>query len=159
VGQGEREDRAVAEIVFSRDVWLPRVLDDDGALVLEVVGGADSLHDPRTFTVALREEHVGALGESVPRHLLLYAAMLPLCDAAGIAGSWDEGAAAALLDAILLGTPAEVDAALRGVRVDRRALIAHHASIAALDRRDYVEAMRAGTVAADWARVREHEGV
>jgi hypothetical protein len=85
--------------------------------------------------------------------------MLPLCDAAGIRGPWDDGAAAALLDPVLLGTPQEVDAALREVRVDRRALIAHHASLTALDRRDYVEAMRAGTVAADWARVREHEGV
>jgi hypothetical protein len=149
----------MAEIVLFRDVWLPRVLDDAGALVLEVVGGADALHDPRTFTVTLREEHVGALRESVPRHLLLHAAMLPLCDAAGIRGPWDDGAAAALLDPVLLGTPQEVDAALREVRVDRRALIAHHASLTALDRRDYVEAMRAGTVAADWARVREHEGV
>jgi hypothetical protein len=39
------------------------------------------------------------------------------------------------------------------------ALIAHHGCIAALDRRDYFEAMRAGSVAADWARVRAHEGV
>ncbi|MFS4506866.1 DUF6357 family protein [Clavibacter sp. Sh2141] len=149
----------MAEIVLARDRWLPRVLDDAGALLLEVVGGADALHDPRTFTVPIGAEHVGSLRESVPRHLLLHGAMLPLCDAAGIGGPWDEGAAAALLDPILLGTPQEVDTALRGVRVARRALIAHHASIAALDRRDYFEAMRAGTVAADWARVRAHEGV
>jgi hypothetical protein len=149
----------MSEIVFSRDVWLPRVLDDGGALLLEVVGGADALHDPRTFMVPIRGEHVAALRQSLPRHLLLYGAMRPLCDEAGIGRPWDEGAAAALLDPVLLGTPQEVDAALRRIRVDRRALIAHHAIIPPLDRGDYVEAMRSARVASDWSRVREHEGV
>jgi hypothetical protein len=149
----------MSEIVFSRDVWLPRVLDDGGALLLEVVGGADVLHDPRTFMVPIRDEHVAALRQSLPRHLLLYGAMRPLCDEAGIGRPWDGGAAAALLDPVLLGTPQEADAALCRVRVDRRTLIAHQASIPSLDRGDYVEAMRSATVASDWSRVREHEGV
>jgi hypothetical protein len=144
--------------VFSRDTWMPSVIEEDGVLLLEVVGGADALHDPRVFTVPLREEHLRVLRDSLRRHVLLQGALLPLCYAAGIRGDWDEEAAASLLDPVLLGTPQEVDDALRGVRVDRRTLIAHRASIPLLDRRRYYEAAQSATETTDWARVRKHEG-
>lgn len=142
---------------FTLDSWMPRVVEVDGALRLDVVGGADGNHDPREFTVPLREDHLEVLRTSLPRHLLLYAAMRPLCDAAGIRGDWDEQAAAALLDPVLHGTPAEVDAALRAVRVDHRTLVAHRASISHLDRGEYVEAVESATVSTDWARALEWE--
>ncbi|MEJ6544327.1 DUF6357 family protein [Brachybacterium paraconglomeratum] len=96
---------------------------------LEVVGGADALHDPRLFTVPLREEHLTALRASVRRHVLLQAVLLPLCYEAGIREDWDEQAAAALLDPILLSSPEEIDATMRDLHVDRRSLVAHRASI------------------------------
>jgi len=130
------------------------VLEIDGTLLLEVVGGADALHDPRSFTVPIREAHLDALRESLRRHVLLRGVLLPLCDAAGIGGPWDEGAAAALLDPVLLGAPTEVDIALRQGRVDRRVLIAHHASMTLLKQRRYYEAMQSATATTDWARVR-----
>lgn len=142
---------------FTRDTWMPQVVEVDGALRLDVVGGADGNHDPREFTVPLREDHLEVLRTSLPRHLLLYAAMLPLCDAAGTRGDWDEQAAAALLDPVLHGTPAQVDAALRAVRVNHRTLVAHGASIPELDRRQYVDAVESATASTDWARVREWE--
>lgn len=148
----------MADTVFSRGTWLPSVLRVADGLLLHVVGGADALHDPRAFTVALRSEHLLALQDSLRRHLLLYGAMLPLCDAAGTREPWDGAAAGALLDPVLLGTPREVDDALRRTRVDRRALIAHHGALRSLDRHSYFEAMQSGTAEADWARVRRYAG-
>ena len=148
----------MAEILFSRDNWMPSVVTDGDRLLLEVVGGADALHGPRLFTAPLREEHVAALRESLRRHLLLHAALLPLCDAAGVRGPWDEEAATALLDPILLGSPEKVDATLREVRVDRRVLVAHHAGLDLLKRRRYFEAAQSAVPTADWGRVRKHLG-
>lgn len=85
-------------------------------------------------------------------------ALIPLCDDAGIGGPWDVSAAT-LLDSVLLGTPEEVDAALRQVRVDRRILLAHHASVRVLKRRSYFEATQSVTLTADWASARKYEGV
>lgn len=148
----------MAITVFSRGTWMPRVLEEDGALRLEVVGGADALHDPRLFSTPLREGHLSALRESLRRHVLLEAALLPLCYEAGIRGNWDEQAVSALLDPILLGRPDEVDAAMRGIRVDRRSLVAHRASIALLERRRYFDATQSVTESTDWARVRKNLG-
>lgn len=61
--------------------------------------------------------------------MLLQAVLLPLCYEAGIREDWDEQAAAALLDPILLSSPEEIDATMRGLHVDRRSLVAHRASI------------------------------
>ena len=57
--------------------------------------------------------------------MLLQAVLLPLCYEAGIREDWDEQAAAALLDPILLSSPEEIDATMRGLHVDRRSLVAH----------------------------------
>lgn len=148
----------MATTVFSRGTWMPRAIEEDGALRLEVVGGADALHDPRLFTVPLREQHLTALRDSLRRHVLLQAVLLPLCNEAGIRGDWDGQAAAALLDPVLLGTPQEVDAALREIRIDRRSLVAHRASIPLLKRRRYFDAAQSVTESTDWARVRKHLG-
>lgn len=137
---------------------MPSVVAQGESLLLEVLGGADALHDPRRFAVPLREDHLDALRSSLRRHLLLHAALLPLCVSAGIRGSWDESAAAALLDPILLGTPQEVDAVLREVRVDRRLLVAHQVSLDLLTKRRYFDAAQSATTAADWARARKHLG-
>ncbi|OAB86469.1 hypothetical protein AWH69_14155 [Janibacter melonis] len=147
------------DVVFSRGTWMPAVVDDDGQLLLDVVGGADALHGPRTFTVPVTHEHAEVVRTSVRRHLLLYAALLPLCYDAGVAGPWDEEAAAALLDPVLVGTPQEVDDALRRARVDRRVLVAHHVSLRLLKARRYYEAAQSATAESDWARVRKHLGV
>jgi len=88
----------------------------------------------------------------------LRAALAPLCHAAGSRGPWDEAAAVALLDPLLLGSPQEVDATLRGLRVDHRILVAHQASIPLLNRRQYFDAARSATEASDWARVHRHLG-
>jgi hypothetical protein len=148
----------MTDIVFSRGVWMPRVAEEDGALRLEVVGGADALHEPRRFTSPLRQEHLTALRDSLRRHVLLQAVLLPLCYEAGIRGDWDEQAAATLLDLILLGAPETVDAALRGTRVDRRSLVAHRASIALLKQARYFDASQPVTESTDWERVRKHLG-
>lgn len=72
---------------------MPSVITEGGSLLLDVIGGADALHDFRRFTVPLREDHLDALRSSLRRRLLLHAALLPLCDDAGIRGPWDERAA------------------------------------------------------------------
>lgn len=144
----------------SRDPWMPGVAEDvEGTAILRVVGGADALHQPREFSLPLRPEHLPPLRDSLQRHLLLHSALRPLCHEAGVDGPWDEEAAAALLDPVLLGTWPEVDAFLRGVRVDRRVLIAHHASLRLLDRREYTRSVLSATGTADWGRVRRLMGV
>lgn len=46
-------------IVFHREnSWLPKVIREDEDLRLEFAGGADALHDPRTFSIPIEEEHL-----------------------------------------------------------------------------------------------------
>lgn len=141
------------EVVFTRSNWMPAVVRFEGALRLEVVGGADALHDPREFSVPIREEHRQVLQESLPRHLLLHSALLPLCYAAGTRGPWDEEAATALLDPVLLGTDEEVDRLFARIRGDRRLLIVHGANPSLLARGRVVDATRSVSERADWSRV------
>ncbi|MEV4774185.1 DUF6357 family protein [Microbacterium sp. LTA6] len=141
------------EVVFTRSNWMPSVVTVDGVLRLVVVGGADALHGPREFTVPISEECGGVLRDSLARHLLLHSALLPLCDAAGIRRPWDEGAAAALLVPVLLGTHDEVDALFARIRWNRRLLLAHGASLSLLDQGRVVEATMSAKERADWSRV------
>ena len=127
--------------VFFRDVWLPSVFELDDRLLLHVLDGAGSNHDPRDFTVAIREEHLHALQDSLRRHILLLGPLSPLCYQAGDRRDWDGEEAARLTDAVLLAEPAEVDRTLREVEIDRWVLIAHHGSIPLLDEHRYYEAM------------------
>lgn len=108
------------DIVFTRrSGWIPNVIREDGELKLMLGAGADANHDPRTFTFPIGEAHLAVIQEDLARHLLLWSAVLPLCDAAGTKGSLDENAAVALLDPILLSAPVDVDAFFRSIRWDR----------------------------------------
>lgn len=148
----------MSDVVFAReDRWIPRVVREHGLLRIELGGGADANHDPRTFTFPVEDAHLAVIRDDLTRHLLLWSALLPLCDAAGTRGAWDEDAAVALLEPVLSSAPADVDALFRRIRWDRRRLIAHGADIDLLDRGRVWAAMGAATETADWYRVQEYE--
>ncbi|WP_405817546.1 DUF6357 family protein [Streptomyces sp. NBC_00838] len=145
------------DIVFTRESgWIPKVVREDGELKLVLGAGADANHEPRTFTLSIGEAHLAVIREDLARHLLLWSAVLPLCDAAGTRGRLDENAAGALLDPILLSTPADVDALFRRIRWDKRRLIAHGADIDLLERGQVCAAMRAATETSDEKRGQEY---
>lgn len=134
-----RDDGRVAhhermgETILDRGTWMPTVESRDGALQLTVIGGSDALHDPRSFSVPIRVEHVEVMRDSLSRHLQLYSVLLPICYAAGTRNPWDETAAAALLDRILFGSRDEVDALFARTRWNRRILLAHGADTGLVD--------------------------
>jgi hypothetical protein len=148
----------MTDVVFAREGgWIPKVVRDDGVLRIELGAGADANHDPRTFTFPIDDAHLAVIRDDLTRHLLLWSAILPLCDAAGTRGRLDENAAVALLEPILFSTPADIDALFRRIRWNRSQLIAHGADIDLLDRGQVWAAMGSATETADWPRVREHE--
>jgi hypothetical protein len=147
----------VRDVVFARDGWFPRVVQDDGVLRIELGAGADANHDPRTFSFPIDEAHLVVIREELKRHLLLWSAVLPLCDAAGTRGELDENAAVALLDPVLFAAPADIDALFQRIKWDRRRLIAHGADIKLLERGQVWGALGSATETADWARVQEHQ--
>ncbi|MGW7175341.1 DUF6357 family protein [Streptomyces xanthophaeus] len=145
------------DIVFTRQSgWIPTVIREDGELKLMLGAGADANHEPRTFTFSISEAHLAVIREDLARHLLLWSAVLPLCDAAGTRGRLDEDAAVALLDPILLGAPADVDALFQRIRWDRSRLIAHGADIGLLERGQVCAAMRAATETSNEKRAQEY---
>lgn len=148
----------MVDIEFERENgWIPRVLRQDGALRLEVVGGAGPLHDPRVFSVPIGGQHLAVLRADLARHLILWSALLPLCADAGIDGPLDEDAAVALLDPVLFAPPVEVDEFLRRIRWDRSRLVANGADIALLESGRVLAAMRTASEADDWDRARRYE--
>ncbi|OKJ69994.1 DUF6357 family protein [Streptomyces sp. CB02460] len=147
----------MSEVVFTRGSgWMPRVVREDGVLKLTLGAGADANHEPRTFTFPIGEEHLAVIREDLGRHLLLWSAVLPLCDAAGTRGRLDEDAAVALLDPVLLAAPAEVDAYFRRVPWDKGRLVAHGAGIDLLEQGRVCAAMRTATEASDANRAQEY---
>lgn len=145
------------DIVFTRrSGWIPNVIREDGALKLMLGAGADASHAPRTFTFPINEDHFAVIREDLARHLLVWSAVLPMCDDAGTRGGLDERAAVALLDPILLSAPADVDALFQGIRWDRGRLITHGADIALLERGQVCAAMRAATETPDGTRAQEY---
>ncbi|MFE1799780.1 DUF6357 family protein [Streptomyces sp. NPDC059517] len=147
----------MSDIVFTRmSGWIPSVIREDGGLKLSLGAGADANHEPRTFTFSIGEAHLAVIQEDLARHLLLWSAVLPLCDAAGTRGQLDENAAAALLDPILLAAPADVDALFQHIRWDRSRLIAHGADIGLLERGQVYAAMRAATETSNGKRAQEY---
>ncbi|MFE9743190.1 DUF6357 family protein, partial [Streptomyces sp. NPDC006477] len=83
----------MSDIVFTRTSgWIPNVIREDGELKLTLGAGADANHEPRTFTFSISEAHLAVIREDLARHLLLWSAVLPLCDAAGTRGRLDENA-------------------------------------------------------------------
>ncbi|WP_432152182.1 DUF6357 family protein [Streptomyces sp. bgisy029] len=145
------------DVVFTRQSgWIPQVIREDGELKLMLGAGADANHEPRTFTFPIGEAHLAVIQEDLARHLLLWSAVLPLCDAAGTRGRLDENAAVALLDPILLSAPEDVDALFRRVPWDRGRLIAHGAGIDQLERGQVCAAMRTATETSDAKRAQEY---
>ncbi|QNP61674.1 DUF6357 family protein [Streptomyces genisteinicus] len=144
------------DTVFTRrSGWIPNVVSEDGVLKLMLGAGADANHEPRTFTFPITEAHLAVIREDLARHLLLWSAVLPLCDDAGTRGALDEGAAVALLDPVLLSPPADVDALFGGIRWDRSRLVAHGARIELLDRGQVCAAMQAATETPDQQRAQK----
>lgn len=147
------------EIVFSREsAWFPLVKRRDHQLLLDVVGGADAMHQPREFSFPITEAHLAVISSSLTRHLLLYCALTPLADKAGIGGPLDEAAAVALLDPILFSADADVDRIFWKIPWDRRLLLAHGANFPLLKRGQLIAALRQATVHADWSRASKYLG-
>ncbi|WP_370618168.1 DUF6357 family protein [Mumia qirimensis] len=137
--------------------WLPKVVREGEGLRLEFAGGADALHDPRTFSLPIEEKHLAVLRADLARHLIVWSALTPLSFAAGIDEALDDGAAVALLDPILLGRPDEVDAFLQHTRLERAQLVAYGADVELLESGRVVEAMTAATERPDWQRAQEYD--
>ncbi|MER5895710.1 DUF6357 family protein [Streptomyces sp. NPDC001876] len=147
----------MSDIVFTRrSGWIPNVIREAGELKLMLGAGADANHEPRTFTFSIEEAHLAVIREDLARHLLLWSAVLPLCDAAGTRGRLDENAAVALLDPILLSAPADVDALFQRIQWDRGRLIAHGADIKLLERGQVCAAMGAATETSNGKRAQEY---
>ncbi|MER5772489.1 DUF6357 family protein [Streptomyces sp. NPDC001985] len=141
-----RKTNPTPDTVFTRQSgWIPNVIREDGELRLTLGAGADANHSPRTFTFPIGEAHLAVIRDNLARHLLLWSAVLPLCDAAGTRGTLDENAATALLDPILLSAPADVDAHFQHIPWDRGQLIAHGADTDLLERGRLCAAMRQAT--------------
>ncbi|SBT67810.1 hypothetical protein GA0070622_4875 [Micromonospora sediminicola] len=145
------------DIVFTRSSgWIPKVIHENGQLKLMLAAGADANHEPREFTFPIAEAHLAVIREDLARHLLLWSAVLPLCDTAGTRGRLDEDAAVALLDPVLLAPPADVDALFRRIPWDRSRPVAHGADIALLERGQVCQAMRAATEESNERRAQEY---
>ncbi|WP_393059711.1 DUF6357 family protein [Streptomyces sp. LN549] len=143
----------MTDVVFTRrSGWIPNVVREDGELKLMLGAGADANHDPRTFTFSIGEAHLAVIREDLARHLLLWSAVIPLCDAAGTRGPLDENAAVALLDPILLSAPADVDATFQRIQWAKGPLISHGADINLLERGQVCAAMRSATETSDAKR-------
>lgn len=135
---------------------MPFVVRKEGALYLEVGAGATANHEPRTFDIPISEKHLEAMKADLTRHILLWCAILPLCDAAGTQGPIDEQAAIALLDPILFGSEAEVEALLKNIPWYDAQLIAHHADHALLERGEIFAATRTLTPESDYKLAEEY---
>lgn len=144
------------EAVFARSGWFPRVVRSDDGLRLELGAGADALHQPRTFSFPISEAHLGVIRDDLARHLLLWCAVLPLCDAAGIRDPLDEDAAVALLEPVLLGTPEQVDALFHEKNVDTMTLVRYGADVELLERGQVVESLHSATEHADHLRAQTY---
>ncbi|KRD35095.1 CchlT [Oerskovia sp. Root918] len=145
------------DVVFTRaSGWIPTVIREDGELRLMLAAGADANHDPRTFTFPIGEAHLAVIREDLARHLLLWSAVLPFCDAAGTRGRLDEDAAVALLDPVLLSLPADVDALFERIPWDRSRLVAHGAHIDLLERGQVCASMREASETPDGRRAQAY---
>ncbi|QLQ36427.1 DUF6357 family protein [Micromonospora robiginosa] len=142
--------------VFTRGGWIPSVIREGDELRLMLGAGADANHEPRTFTVPIGAAHLEVIRADLARHLLLWSALLPLCDDAGTRGRLDESAAVALLDPVLLAPPEDVDALFRRIRWDRSRLVAHGARLGPLEHGQVCEAMRTATETPDEKRAQQH---
>ncbi|HEY9328828.1 MAG TPA: DUF6357 family protein [Streptomyces sp.] len=146
----------MSDEVFKRSGWIPSVVREDGELKLTLGAGADTNHDPRTFAFPVGEAHLAVIREDLARHLLLWSAVIPLCEAAGTRGPLDEDAAVALLDPVLLGAPQDVDALFSRSKWAMSPLISHGADIPLLERGQVCAAMRTATETSDAKRTQKY---
>lgn len=136
----------MTEVVFSRrNGWIPYVVRDGDELRLELGAGNDGLHSPRTFSFPIGQVHLDVIRTDLARHLLLWVAIVPLCDAAGTRGELDEDAAISLRDTILLGSVADVDALFREKALVTTMLVAHGADVPLLERGQLVDSLHSAT--------------
>ncbi|WP_396044234.1 DUF6357 family protein [Aeromicrobium sp. UC242_57] len=143
-------------LVFTRPGWIPNVIRDDDVLKVELGAGADALHQPRTFSFPISEAHLEAIRDDLTRHVLLWAAILPLCQAAGTRGPLDEDAAVALLDPILLATSDEVESFVRGIPGYEAMLVGYGADIPMLKRGQVFASMHSATEETSSDRVKKY---
>lgn len=122
---------------------------DDNGLRLEIAAGATANHDPREFSLPIEPAHLEVLRDDLARHLLLWSALVRVCEDAGTSGPLDEAAAVALLDSILLADPAEVDRFLATVRFDLVLLVRHGADVPLLEDGRLVDSLRGATESSD----------
>lgn len=147
---------AMNETVFSRHGWIPNVVRDDDGLKIELGAGADALHQPRTFSFPISEAHLEVIRNDLTRHILLWAAVLPLCDAAGIGRPLDEEAAVALLDPILFGSRDDVESFMREIPGYKAMLVGYGADIQLLERGQIFDSMHSATEESDAGRVKKY---
>lgn len=146
------------DVVFNRkNGWMPQVVRKDGTLYIELGAGATASHEPRTFSFPINEAHLEVIKNDFKRHLLLWAAILPLCDAAGTQGPLDEAAAVALLDPILLGSEAEVETFFKNTKWYNGQLISHRANPELLDKGEIFAALETVTVESDSSLAAEYQ--
>jgi|GEM_PF-2027220 len=156
--QNDAIEASPIEVVFSRENgWIPKVIRKDGALYLMLGGGADANHDARTFFIPISKAHLDGIKSDFTRHMLLWSALLPLCDEAGTHGPLNESAAVALLDPILFGSKADVEALFKEIKWDKRRLIAQGATIELLERGDIFTALKSAGTSSDWNLVWEYD--
>ena len=141
------------EILFTGGAWLPQVTVRGGRLHLDIVGGADALHDPREFTIPCEQRHLDAVRESPARLVLLQSAFAPLCERAGIRGPLPDQAAKSLLDPILCRPEAEVNAFMARTKHSTDVLIAYGANLDHLRNHRFVKALQHVREHPDWKRV------
>ncbi|MES2631002.1 MAG: DUF6357 family protein [Patescibacteria group bacterium] len=134
------------DVVFSRkNGWMPQVVRKDDDLYIELGAGATANHEPRTFSFPVSQNQLEVIKNDFNRHLLLWSAILPLCDAAGTEGPLDEDAAKALLDPILLGSEHEVEVLLNSTTYNKVQLVTYHANPTLLEKGEIFAAMQTVT--------------
>lgn len=129
---------------------MPFVVRKDNALFLELGAGADANHEPRTFDIPINEAQLEVIKSDLARHILLWIAIIPLCEAAGTSDPLDEAAAMALCNTILLGSESDVEAYFKDF--NKRAfspLAAHHADTDLLEEGKLFAATKNLTAEAD----------
>lgn len=147
-----------SEVIYTRKLgWMPFVVCKNNALFLELGAGADANHEPRTFDIPITEAHLEVIKNDFVRHMLLWSAILPLCDAAGTNDPIDEAAATNLCDAILLGTEADIEALFKEIKWFNNHLIAHHADPSLLDKGEIFAATKTLSTESDMELAKEYD--
>ena len=153
----QQASNSAKDIVFSRKSgWIPNVIRKNGYLYLELGAAADANHEPRTFAFPITDAHLEVIKQSLTRHLLLWAAVLPICEAAGTSDPFSDEAAMALLDPILFGNEDEVESLFKENNWNTQFLIGHHADTPLLEQGKLFEALRNGTATSDQTLMAEY---